>query len=225
VSIEGSEIEEVSFLLRRFAEVIAPSLDVLSQDHHYRRRVLSIARESELVRYAACACAAKQLGHLSRPERYTEGLLPDGVFTKLNTDGRTDYLWYGAKYYGKAIQAMASELSQDIVPAFGTSPEELPWNGFVVSPTSSRSGLLTKDARLIAAEIMCYYEELSASWRALGRHLNGIFKILQLDQTSSGTPTADVDLSSILPWEAFSEGVMSRSFWRFVLNDCEQSCK
>lgn len=197
-------------------------MDVLSPQQYYRRRVLYLSRENTLVRYAACAVAAKQLGHIRKPWRLTEGLLPPCVLTHTASDGSIDFLWYGAKYYGKAIQAMAAELSCQTSPGFGSSPDQLPWESSFPSPlTVSNEGGLASEARLAAAEIMCYYEELSGSWRAWGRHLNGILRLLQSNPTEYQRSARSLAEEEAV---AISEPSV-RSLWLFVYNDFQQSCE
>lgn len=185
-------------------------MDLFVHDRYFSRQALLAARGSDLVKFAACAAAAKQLGHMKHPGLQTKPTNAAHVmFRALEANG-LNYLWYGAKYYGKAIQSMAVEILRT-TPNTSTdmSPPELPWDA--VSPGTPSAMQGNSEARLIAASIMCQYEKLSASTRAWGRHLNGIYKLLQLDRAELLILQSRKSLHSL--------------FWYFVQNDFEHACK
>lgn len=193
-------------------------------DYQYKGRVLRLSRINALVRYAACAAAAKQLGHIRDPKQFLGQNAIASVFTRRNAKGKIDFLWYGAKYYGKAIQAMATELSVEAGASFGMSPEGLPWSN-VAGATHSQCQPAWIEARFVAAEIMCFYEELSASWRAWGRHLDGIFELLQAKETTSPAQGDTLEDAQRQLWQTIPQATLRHVVWRFALKDCEQSCK
>lgn len=185
-------------------------MDLFVHDRYFSRQALLVARGSDLIKFAACAAAAKQLGHMKHPGLQAKPTDAAHVMSRtLKANGR-NYLWYGAKYYGKAIQSMAAEISQTTSnTSTDMSPPELPWE--VVSPGTPSAMQGSSEARLMAASIMCQYEKLSASTRAWGRHLNGIYKLLQLDRIELLILQSKKSLRSL--------------FWCFVQNDFEHSCK
>ena len=198
-------------------------MDLFSHARYFSRQSMLLARESLLVRYAVCAAAAKQLGHMNHPKPHATGTNLQKVFTQTSRRNSIDYLWYGAKYYGKAIQSMAVELSLDRedVQTLGLSPDEVPWAAPAPSGASVQS--TSTEARLVAACVMCAYEELSASWRAWARHLNGIYKLLRLDQWEAA-------LASSSEIQAPSPALQPRKtlqslFWYFVHDDFQESCE
>lgn len=199
-------------------------MSIFSPDQYHRRKVLRLSKHNDLVRYAACAAAAKQLGHVRKPEMYTDDPTVEDIFVRTTKEGKTDFLWYGAKYYGLAISAMASELSVEARPSFGLSPDGLPW-GHHLYLHCSDGNTSWNEARLIAAEIMCYYEELSGSFRAWGRHLDGMFRLLQLDQAGHQADVVQPRDESPPLWQVIPREILGRTFWRFAQNDIEQSCK
>jgi hypothetical protein len=183
-------------------------MDILVHDRYFSRQALLVARGSDLVKFATCAAAAKQLGHIKHPGLQTKPTnAAHAMFRTLKENG-LDYLWYGAKYYGKAIQSMAAEILQT-TPNTDMSPPELPWDA--VSPGTPGAMQGNSEARLVAASIMCEYEKLSASTRAWGRHLNGIYKLLQLDRAELLVLQSRKSLHSL--------------FWYFVQTNFEHACK
>lgn len=161
------------------------------------------------------------MGHMEQPAPHSVRANVRQIFQRLSSrSNKIDYLWYGAKYYGKAIQSMAEELSLDYEPTLGLSPDEVPWTA--VAPSGVSLPAVSTEARLVAACIMCHYEELSSSWRAWSRHLNGIFKLLRLDQvesvlqTNSPNPPVSPTVQRRRSFQAL--------FWYFVQNDFEESC-
>lgn len=182
---------------------------------------LTTARQSDLIKFAACAAAAKQLGHMKDPNSHARPTAArQAVMTALIAHGR-DFLWYGAKYYGKSIQAMAADLLQDATsPNFDLATSDFAWA--VPSPNSVSSGVGQEtEHRLLAACIMCQYEHLSASTRAWAGHLNGIYKLLRLDRADA--MVIDGAEPSV-PSPAFQPGSSLRGlFWFFVRNDIEES--
>ncbi|KAK4497376.1 hypothetical protein PRZ48_011827 [Zasmidium cellare] len=192
------EPAEIALFLRSFAENIA---------------------HGRLIRYAACAAAAKQLGHAKDDSYIFKATLSQhSVLNRRRRDGKIDYLWYGAKYYGKAIQAMAAEILNGHDTGQTVTSTATPSS--VDIATTQSNGPVMIEARVTAAIIMCQYEELSGSCKAWSRHLDGILRLLRLDDTARAGNRADHP--SPLPLvcaERWSKAV----FWPFVLNDIEEA--
>ena len=190
-------------------------MDIFTGDRYFRSQVLQLAKLYPLVRYSACAVAAKQLGQRSSPlstvgltsgqRRVAEKLLAGGL----------DFLWYGAKYYGRAILLQAARImDEDPTRDEGSvpSPSQIYWAA--ASPqftSSSGEGDRTLDLRLLAACILTQYEHLSATLPAWAGHMNGFAKLLRLNHT--GAHSVPQGIEAIRP-----------CFWYFVANDMEESC-
>ena len=190
-------------------------MDIFTVDRYFRSQVLQLAKLYPLVRYSACAVAAKQLGQRSSPlstvgltsgqRRVAEKLLAGGL----------DFLWYGAKYYGRAILLQAARImDEDPTRDEGSvpSPSQIYWAA--ASPqftSSSGEGDRTLDLRLLAACILTQYEHLSATLPAWAGHMNGFAKLLRLNH--AGTHSVPQGIETIRP-----------CFWYFVANDVEESC-
>lgn len=199
------------------------SMDLFTHERYFSRQATLLARESALVKFAACAVAAKQLGHLKHPELYPARTKVQEVFTRGSSGAKIDYLWYGAKYYVKAIQSMAAELSldRDNEPNLELSTDEALWAAPALFDSSVQT--TSTEARLVAACIMCAYEELSASPRAWDRHLNGIYKLLQLDHWEAALASGSEGQA---PPPALQPKKSLRSlFWYFVHDDFQEACE
>lgn len=186
---------------------------------------MRISKHVDLVKYALCAAAAKQMGHMEYNELVKDTTSAHSrLWDTLNVE-KVDYLWYGAKYYGKAIQAMTADISIEALMPHGVTPGLAQWADFPPvsqGTTSSRVREATEEARLLAACVMCQYEELSASRHAWAGHLNGLYRLLHLQKvetatTPSLTGAPSPTLSHSKTWQSF--------FWYFVHDDFQESCE
>lgn len=198
--------------------ILYPSLDPVTPDRYFSRRILQLAHNHDLIKYAACAAAAKQLGHLIKRASQSRKSHYPAVFTWKTDGGVPDFLWYGAKYYEKAIQAMAAELSLNPSNALAESPSQF-WDA---SPASAASGQSSSnEICLVAVCIMCVYEELSGSTRAWSRHLRGLERLLRLDLHVRNAESA---VQSPLGISQPSQ-TMRSVFWSYVQNNLKIACK
>ncbi|KAJ5702030.1 hypothetical protein N7488_009578 [Penicillium malachiteum] len=161
--------------------------------------------------------AAKQLGQMKNYSVQT-GRTPSSahVAAALTAPG-LDFLWYGAKYYEKAILILAKEISHRECSACGLSPGEIYGSGFV-SPVPDHSHCDEPEDssaafRILAACILCQYEDISATMRAWTGHLDEIHKLIRryLDDT--------VALPDIIGDIPQSTKALQTSFWFFALHD------
>ena len=181
-----------------------------------------------MVRYAACAAAAKQLGHSSSIAASINKAAPSSLEVSVHRHNKEtkDWLWHGAKYYGLAIQTMATELTQATSVFNDLTPSDtgIPWAApFAGSPSGSGTGANTNEARLVAACIMCQYEELSASVVAWAGHLNGIHRLLRIHDFESSFASQG---SVAAPSPTLQTPTSLQSlFWYFVQDDIEEACE
>lgn len=242
---ETGESSEVAFFLRQFFEgpglwyawssslsssvarlLISDRMDLFGSERSFSRQVLSLARSSNLVSHSACAVAAKRLGHMRNPNRnFVPSSIQHSITRTLTSSGR-DYLWYGAKYYEKAILQLARHLSRTDHASFQLSPNGVHQPGS--GPLSSNSLIWsdeTSGAQIVAACLLCQYELLSATMTAWRGHLDGLHKILSLiDNESAFGPHSPLQVfqhvappQHIVQWRA--------AFWYYLLSDTLESCK
>ncbi|KAF3001676.1 hypothetical protein E8E14_007132 [Neopestalotiopsis sp. 37M] len=210
------DTQEELFLLRHYSECVAPWMDHLYRYEVFSREVLSLAREHPLLRYAACAVAARQLGQMRTSlSTILRGKTQENL-ARL-AQGRLGFGWYGAKYYEMAIQTLAKSISRTDAAANQVS-----------TPMSLSQGNLMVHAdkedpivRLLGTCILIQYEQLGASRNAWSGHLTGFSKLLALiDDGSLLIPNPVFE--AVYP---FTKDVMymKAGFWNFVVNDLEES--
>lgn len=199
-------------------------MDLLYRYEVFSREVLTMAREHPLLRYAACAVAAKQLGQMRSPvSSILRGKTQENIAATL-ARGRFGFLWYGAKYYEKAIQTLVKSIAP-------RDPQSTESGQNYASPAVSLShGDLMIRAegedpivRLLGTCILIQYEHLSANRDAWSGHLTGFSKLLDLiDDGKLLQPHAMFE--QVYP---FTKDIMEvkAGFWNFVVNDLEESCK
>ncbi|KNG89739.1 hypothetical protein ANOM_001999 [Aspergillus nomiae NRRL 13137] len=207
---------EIAFFLRYFSEEPARWMDVCSDHPYFSEQVVLLSSVCPLVRYAAVALAAKQLGYMKNPECAIRQTRNHRFMLQAFSESSLDFLCYGAKYYDKAIQILAQHLSHEERCTSQLSPYGVYQTG--LTPQSNDLSVLgdhdstATTLQVLAACILCQYEDLSATMRAWAGHLHGIYKLLRpyLSDTMN-LPTA---VHVPQPMKA-----MNAVFWFFALND------
>lgn len=161
-----------SFFLRQFSEVTARWMDLFDLDLYYSRQVPVLARSNSLVKYAACALAAKQLGRVKGRKTIFGGF--SHRLAKMetwsdngNTSSCPDYLWYGMKYYDKSISLLMETISADE-------------NGTGRGTRRDDYNRRYDDQTIVAATLLCVYEFLSATTTGWSQHLDGTSSLLMV---------------------------------------------
>lgn len=198
-------------------------MDLLYRYEVFSREVLTLAREHPILRYAACAVAAKQIGQMRSP---ISRIFAIGAHKKIASklvEGGSRFLWCGAKYYERAIQNLVRSITPRDAPSAHTTHNDL------LLPISLSKGDLMVRAegedpivRLLGTCILIQYEHLSANRDAWSGHLTGFSKLLDLiDNGSLLLPNPTYE--QVYP---FTKDVMEvkAAFWNFVVNDLEESC-
>lgn len=193
-------------------------MDILYRYEVFSREVLSLAREHPLLRYAACAVAARQLGQMRTSlSTVLRGKTQENL-ARL-AQGRLGFGWYGAKYYEMAIQTLRESISQtDVATNQVSTPLSLS-QGYLMVRADREDPIV----RLLGTCILIQYEQLSANRNAWSGHLTGFSKLLDLiDDGSLLIPNPVFE--AVYP---FTKDVMymKAGFWNFVVNDLEESCQ
>ncbi|KAL4876574.1 hypothetical protein BJY04DRAFT_140677 [Aspergillus karnatakaensis] len=213
---------EITFLLRHFSEVPGPWMDLYDLGTYFATSVPLKALHNPLLKYAACAQAAKQLGHV-KEARPPVGVRLSQAFPGVQKDSkRIDWCWKGAKYYEKAIQLLMKELQPDggIRNALGQGS----YNETAEDNDIQRARRYTEyrlshgvrsDEILAATAILSVYELLDATGTAWNRHLNGVKSLLDL---------AEVGMRPLqrLPPQPKRRGfskARKATFWNFARQD------
>lgn len=190
---------------------------------YFGHECIILTREHSLLRFSACALAAKRLGRATVP---ISQLFQDAA--KLNIaqqllSGNHDFAWYGIKYYDKAIKTLARSIRANQSQPISFTPPD------VTSPTGSlpQSEIMTQAegedpiVRLLATCLLIQYENLSGNNRGWTGHLNGFNKLLAL--LDDGSLFHTNPLSQQL-FDAKSQRALRAAFWWWVVNDIDESC-
>ncbi|KAL4862688.1 hypothetical protein BDV12DRAFT_202815 [Aspergillus spectabilis] len=127
-------------------------------------------------------------------------------------DTRLGFTWYGAKYYEKAIQLLAKQISNKDRMSCSLSPNFIYGTG--QTPQSGESNPAEGDTspyQILAACILCQYEDVNATLRAWSGHLDGVYRLLRSHLPDSGIFR--------VPKIPQSTRALDATFWFFVLND------
>ncbi|RAH77386.1 Zn(II)2Cys6 transcription factor [Aspergillus japonicus CBS 114.51] len=218
---------EVALLLRHFSEVPGLWMDLFDVGTYFASYIPVRALRNPLLKYAACAYAAKQLGRVK-----VEQVPTSGTYLKQSAS-HVDWSWRGAKYYEKAIQLLMKELQPDKGPPPLSTPEAFgQWQAAELCEESDNprkrrrrysesrfSKGVHSDEILAATAILSVYELLDATGPAWNRHLSGVKSLL------------DVAEVGMMPVEQRPESVLQHSkrpglsiarratFWNFARQD------
>ncbi|PWY66504.1 hypothetical protein BO94DRAFT_540626 [Aspergillus sclerotioniger CBS 115572] len=207
---------EIAFFLRYFSEEPGRWMDLGNDTQYFSRYIVSLADMSALIRYAACALAAKQLGQVKDPESSIRQTSCHRTMLKAFSNSKLDFLWYGAKYYERAIQILARQISHEDRSDCHMSPACIYQSG--LTPQSVDYSVLGDQEiaaatfRLLAACILCQYEDLSVTLRAWSGHLDGIYKLLRPHLSGA----VELQPSHPIPQPA---NVVESIFWFLAIND------
>lgn len=175
-----------------------------------------------LLRYAACAYAAK---HLSRTRGKTDApktpVRQSHVATTTSWPGAesVDWAWHGTKYYSQAIKLLRrtlerahnlSGLSLATKPPPPPPPDD---DELGQSGDQGRTETEISDETLAAMAILCNFEFMSASDPEWTRHLSGTMLVLDLEQTGV------ISLMSSSPTKS-----RKAIFWNFFRQDVYAAC-
>lgn len=194
-------------------------MDLLNNCRCFTQQIAAVGTRSSLIRYSACAVAAKQLGQIEDPNSRLRGTRGQQHIAECLTRGGLDFNWYGSKYYERAILLLAKQISHQDLDSAHPSPSDLyNWAASEEGEQEDPSILL------IAASMLSQYEMLSAtvSMRAWTGHLNGIYKMFR-HLNNGAFLEAHPTVPNDLPHQDGSS--VQASFWYFVMNDLEESCK
>ncbi|KAB8228170.1 Zn(II)2Cys6 transcription factor domain-containing protein [Aspergillus alliaceus] len=188
---------EVAFFLRYYCEFPGQWMDLWSsQPSYFAQHVVSLSRISSVVRYAACALAAKQLGQLKDYKSRIQHTLARNVMLDVFADSKLDFLWYGA-----------NQFSPDCIRQPGLTPEGSDDN--FLGEYDSTTAL-----QILTACILCQYEDpsLTVTARAWSGHLDGIFKLLRSYLNHNGSSHLLLQIPDPL------KGI-DAMLWYFAFND------
>ncbi len=212
-------------------------MDLFDLEKYFASYVPVKALTNPLLKHAACAYAAKQLGQVKGQKAIVGGACSRQAHMELWPDAdKLDWFWIGAKHYDKAISLLMEVLQQDR----GTTPLKSPTtyseprgaeinreNGYGrVKRRRLSGGNPNSDELLAATAILCVYEFLDASGAAWSRHLSGtksLLDIAEVGMISLKVPLNGTSLPS--PQRALPSKARKAIFWNFARQDFLAACK
>jgi len=218
-------------------------MDLFDLGTYFASYVPVKALTNPLLKYAACAYSAKQLGRVKGAKAPVGGVCAKQASMEIwpNAD-KVDWYWYGAKYYEKAIRLLMKELQHDAeAPPPLSTPEAFgQWQATELCEdgehalkrrrrfSNSRLSSARSDEVLAATAILSVYEFLDATGPAWNRHLSGVKSLLDIaevgmmpleQQTSPrGTPLPP-------PKRPGLSKARKATFWNFARQDYLSACK
>ncbi|PGH32503.1 hypothetical protein GX50_04677 [[Emmonsia] crescens] len=196
VDISSADVEsdhEIAFLLRHFSEAPGLWMDLFDLGTYFASYVPVKAVTDPLLKYAACAYAAKQLGLVKGNKAIVGGVCSRQAMMEVWPDTeKVDWYYYSAKYYEKAIQLLMEALRHDgksaplsNLEAFGQWQAAELCNDPERSHkrrrySNSRLSSAHSDEVLAATAILSVYEFHDATGPAWNRHLSGVKSLLDI---------------------------------------------
>lgn len=218
-------------------------MDLFDLGTYFATYVPVKALSNPLLKYAACAYAAKQLGRVKGSKAVVGGVCASQASMELWPDAeRVDWYYYGAKYYEKAIQLLMEALQHDgegpplsTLEAFGQwQAAELCEDGEHTRKRRRRfsNSRLTSgvhcDEVLAATAILSVYEFLDATGPAWNRHLSGVKSLLDIAEVGMmplerNPPPGDAQFHT--PKRPGLSKARRATFWNFARQDYLAACK
>lgn len=217
-------------------------MDLFDLGTYFASYVPVRAMSNPLLKYAACAYAAKQLGRVKGAKAMMGGVCSRQATMEVWPDKDNDFTWHGAKYYEKAIQLLMKELQPD---AEGPPPWSTPeafgqWQAAELCDTAQNprkrrrrlsDSRLTRgvhsDEVLAATAILSVYEFLDAAGPAWNRHLSGVKSLLDVAEVGMMPlePSTSDDGQYPAPRKSGLSKARKAAFWNFARQDYLAACK
>ncbi|KAJ5653566.1 transcriptional regulator family: Fungal Specific TF [Penicillium lividum] len=228
---------EVAFLLRHYSEGPGLWMDLFDLGTYFASYVPVRAISNPLLKYAACAYAAKQLGRVKGSKAKMGGVCLRQAGMEVWPGNNDDFTWHGAKYYEKAIQLLMKELQPD---AEGPPPLSTPeafgqWQASELCEDTHHSRKRRRrvsnsrlsrgvhsDEVLAATAILSVYEFLDATGPAWNRHLSGVKSLLDVAEVGI-MPLESRSSDGDSPYQTMRKSALSKArkaaFWNFARQD------
>ena len=211
-------------------------MDLFDLGNYFGSVVPVQARSCPLLKHAACAYAAKQLGRTKGTSTRVRSISSSHTTRDRFDDPSMDWEWEGAYHYDKSIALLMDELQQNQVSSSAVSPDAIALSSEISgSPYGMDMGLslrsgrnvvrLRSDEVVAAAAILCVYEFLSATGTAWSRHLNGTKSLLDVAEGNVmplEMPSFD---SFFLSQRRSSSKARRATFWNFARQDYLAACE
>ena len=216
-------------------------MDLFDLGCYFARLVPVQSLTNPLLRFSACAYAAKQIGRVRGRKATVGGLVSAQAEMELYPRPETvDWAYIGAKYYDKAISLLMEQLSKSGKQRLPTTPilkDILCPQGRLQSPRSApiqanrRSCLLRPalvndaDETLAAATILCNYEFLDNANTPWARHLSGTKSLFDLAENEGMMPVQSPTSPGKMSKRIKPSRARKATFWNFARQDFLAACE
>jgi hypothetical protein len=217
-------------------------MDLYDQGCYFAQLVPVQALSNPLLKYSACAYAAKQLGRVRGRKAVVGGNVTNQAEMERFPNPETvDWEYLGAKYYDKAIQLLMEELSNSraqemsVTPipeeiftpqSAAQSPRSVPSAPAIQRRGPPRSHNTSKsDETLAAVAILCVYEFLDNANTAWSRHLSGTKSLFDMAENEGMMPVRSPTSPGSLSERVKPSRARKAAFWNFARQDFLAACK
>jgi hypothetical protein len=197
-----------------------------------------------LLRFSACAYAAKQISRVRGRKAVVGGIVNTQAQMELYPHPETvDWAYIGAKYYDRAISLLMEELSNSNsgkhdLPMTPMPEETFSPQGSTQSSQSTPSIQANKrrrlsrpahttnaDETLAAAAILCVYEFLDNANSAWARHLSGTKSLFDLAENEGMMPVQSPTSPGEMSQRIKPSRARKATFWNFARQDFLAACE
>ena len=207
-------------------------MDLFDCGRYFSFHVPIKALSDPLLRYAACAYSAKQLGRVGGVKPPVDGLCSQQSRMEICPGGqKADGLWLASKYYDKALTLLQKALEEQRHWSDHGDVASSEMRIDTCADSNDRSDLVqcqrsherprTSDELLAATAILCEFEAMDANGVAWSRHLTGTKSLLDVAEVgmkpSDGTPDSQDQVKFA--------GARKAIFWNFARQDFGAACK
>ena len=211
-------------------------MDLFDLSHYFGSVVPVQARSHPLLKHAACAYAAKQLGRTKGTNTAVDSNASKDASMEVYEDPLTDLEWEGAYHYDKSIALLMDTMkqnhnssgapSQESVTSFNQTSELSSRMNVPLDFGSSDCTLqLRSDEVVAAAAILCVYEFLSATGTAWSRHLNGTKSLLDIAEANIFPLQMPPFDPFLVPQRRIYSKARKATFWNFARQDYIAACE
>lgn len=218
-------------------------MDLFDLGCYFAHHVPVQAISNPLLRYSACAYAAKQLGRVRGRKAVVGGNASKQADMELYPRLESaNWPYIGAKYYDRAISLLMEELSNSRNHGAPMTPMTTSEEAF--SPSSAQSshgGQLTPghkrrrlprppssshaDETLAAGAILCVYEFLDNANTAWSRHLSGTKSLFDLAEKEGMMPVQSPTSPGAISERIRPSRARRATFWNFARQDFLAACE
>ena len=200
-------------------------MDLFDLDKYFGSYVPVQARSHALLKHAACAYSAKQLGQAKGKKAAHGGICSRQARMENYEDSSVDWLWEGAYHYDKSIALLMETMQDGQYEVHLDESTVVAQHPLVAShdldaeinnqqPTGANLRLRS-DEVVAATAILCVYEFVSATGTAWSRHLNGTKSLLDI---------AEGTMMPLGQQRRHLSKARRATFWNFARQDYLAAC-